>query len=78
MSGKNIKKMNKKFWNIRVTPAGLRNGSSNLPDGSVPKHPAQSQTHQHYSKISKLVPTLGKHQKSAKKPQQNLKTILKH
>ena len=25
---------------------GLRNGSSNLPDGSVPKGPAQSETYQ--------------------------------
>ena len=64
---KKINKMYKKYWNIRVTPAGLKNGSSNLTDGSVPKDPAQSQTHQYYSKIPKLVPTPRNHQKSAKK-----------
>ena len=58
--------------------AALRNGSSNLPDGHVPKDPAQSQTYRHYSKIPKLVPTTGKHQKPAKKTQKNLKTTLKH
>ena len=48
--------------------AGKVKNSSNLPDGSVPKDPVQSQTYRHYSKIPKLVPTTGKHQKSAKKP----------
>ena len=47
--------------------------SSNLPDRSVPKDPAQSQTYRHYSKIPKLLPTTGKHQNYANKPQQNLK-----
>ena len=71
--------MYKKYQNIRVTPGGLRNGSTNLPDGSVPKDPAQSQTRQHYSKIPKLVPTPAKHQKSAKKTptksKKNIKTL---
>ena len=62
-----------------MTPAGLRNGSSNLPDGHVSKDPTQSQTYRHYSKISKLVPTTGKHQKSAKesptKSKNNIKTL---
>ena len=63
---------------MRVTPAGLRNGSFNLPDGPVPKDLAQSQTYRHYSKISKLFPTTGKHQKCAKKNKQpNVKQILK-
>ena len=53
--------MYKKYYNIRVTPAGFRNGSSNLPDGSVPKDPNKSKTYQHYSKIPKLVPTSVKH-----------------
>ena len=56
----------------------MRNGSSNLPDGRVPKDPTQSQTYQHYSKIPKLVPTTGKHQQSAKKPtksKENIKTL---
>ena len=32
----------------RATPAELRNGSSNLPDGSIPKGLAQSETYQLY------------------------------
>ena len=72
MSAKKIDKIYKKYWNIRVTPAGLRNGSSNLPDGSVPKDLAQSQTHQHYSKIPKLVLTL---RKNETKPLKNIKTL---
>ena len=42
--------------------------ASNLPDGSVPKDRAQSETYQHHSKISNLVFATGKHRKSAKKP----------
>ena len=37
--------------------SGKVKNSSNLPDRSVPKDPAQSQTYRHYSKIPKLVPT---------------------
>ena len=48
-------------------PAGLRNGSSNLPDGSVPKGPAQSETCQLYSQISRLVPATEKYKKPVKK-----------
>ena len=53
----------------------LKNKSSNLPDRSVPKGPVQNQTYQHYSKNPKLVPTTGKHQKSAKKPTKSKKNI---
>ena len=53
---------------MRATPAVLQNRSSNLPDRSVPKGPAQNQTYRRYSKIPKLVPTTGKRQRSAKKP----------
>ena len=49
-------------------PAGLRNGSCNPPEGHVPKDPAQIQAYRHYSKIPKLLPSTGKHQKPAKKP----------
>ena len=42
------------------------------------KNPAQSQTYRYYSNIPKLVPTTGKHQNYANKPQQNLKKIVKH
>ena len=49
------------------TPAVLKNRSFNLPDGSVPKGPAQSETYRHHSKIPNLVLATGKHQKSPKK-----------
>ena len=62
---------------LEQAPAVLKNMSSNLTNGSLPKSPAQSQTYRHYSKISKLVPPTGKHQKSAKKLTKS-KKILKH
>ena len=63
---------------LEQTPAVLKSRSSNLPDGSVPKGPAKTQTYQHHSKISNLILVTGKVQKYAKKTQQNLKKILKH
>ena len=56
MPAKKINKIYKNYLNIRATPAGSGNGSSNLPDGSVPKVPAQSEIYQRYSQISRLVP----------------------
>ena len=53
---------------LEQTPAVLKNRSANLPDGSVPKDPAQIQTYRHHSKIPNLVLATGKYQKSAKKP----------
>ena len=53
----------------------IRNRSSNLLDGSVPKSPTQSQTYRNYSKIPKLVSTTGKHQKSPKKQTKSKKNI---
>ena len=70
-SKKNIKR-------LEQTPAVLKIGSSNLPDGSVPNDPSQIQTNWHHPKIPNLVLATGKHQKSAKKTEQNLKKILKH
>ena len=67
-----------KIKTLEQTPAVLKNRSSNLPDGSVPKSPGQSQTYQHYLKIPKLVPTTGKHQKFANIKSKNLKKILEH
>ena len=72
------RKSKKNIKTLQQTPAVLKNRSSNLPDRSVPKGPAQNQTDQHYSKNPKLVPTIGKHQKSKKKYQQNLKKVLKY
>ena len=61
------RKSKKNTKTLQQTPAVLKNRSSNLPDKSVSKGPAQNHTYQHYSKNPKLVPTTGKHQKSAKK-----------
>ena len=63
---------------LEQTPAVLKNRSSNLPNGSVLKSPGQSEIYQHYLKISKLVLTTGKHQKSANLKSKNLKKILEH
>ena len=52
------------YWAIL---AKLRNGSSNLPDGSVPKGSAQSKTSQLYSQISRLIPATEKYKKPVKK-----------
>ena len=61
-------KSKKKIKTLDQTPAVLKSRSSNLPDGSVPKCPAQIQTYRNHSKIPNLVLATGKHQKSAKKP----------
>ena len=53
---------------LEQTPAVLKSRCSNLPDGSVPKGPAQTQTYRHHSKISNLVQATGK----------VLRKILKH
>ena len=71
-------KSKKNITTLEQTPAVLKSRSSNLPDGSVPKGPTQIQTYRHHSKIPNLVLATGKHQKSAKKTQQDLKKILKH
>ena len=65
---KNPTKSKKYITTLEQTPAVLKSRSSNLPDGSVPKSPAQIQTYRHHSKIPNLVLATGKHQKSAKKP----------
>ena len=52
-------KSNKNIKTLEPPPAVLKNRSPNLPDGSVPKGPAQSKTCRHYSKLPKLVPTPG-------------------
>ena len=75
---KNPTKSKNNIKTLEQTPAVLKSKSSNLPDGSVPKGPAKTQTYQHHSKISNLVLVTGKVQKYAKKTQQNLKKILKH
>ena len=74
----NIKSLQKKptksknnIKTLEQTPAVLKDISSNLPDGSVPKGPAQTQTYRHHSNISNLVLATGKFQKYAKKKQQN-------
>ena len=45
---KNPTKTKKNIKTLEQTPAVLKSSSSNLPDGSVPKDPAQSQTYRHY------------------------------
>ena len=64
---KNPTKSKQNIKTLEQAPAVLKNKSSNLTNGSLPKSPAQSQTYRHYSKIPKLVLPTGKHQKSAKK-----------
>ena len=61
-------KSKKNIKTLEQTPTILKNRSSNLPHGRVPKGSTQSQAYQHYSKIPKFVPTTGKHQKFEKKP----------
>ena len=60
---------------LEQTPAVLKSRSSNLPDGSVPKGPTQTQTYRHHSKISNLVLATGKVQKYAKKTTKSKKNI---
>ena len=64
---KNPTKSKKNITTLEQTPAVLKSRSSNLPDGSVPKGPAQIETYRHHSKIPNLVLATGKHRKSAKK-----------
>ena len=64
---KNPKKSKNNIKTLEQSPAVLKSRSSNLPDGSVPKGPAQTQTYRHHSKISNLVLATGKVQKYAKK-----------
>ena len=61
-------KSKKNIKTLDQTPAVLKSRSSNLPDESAPKDPAQIQTYRHHSKIPNLVLAIGKHQKSAKNP----------
>ena len=70
----NPAKSKKNIKTLEQTPAVLKSRSSNLPEGSVPKSPTQSQTYRHNSKIPNLVLAIGKHQKSAKKINKILKT----
>ena len=64
---KNPTKSKNNIKTLEQTPAVLKSRSSNLPDGSVPKGSAQTQTYRHHSKISNLVLATGKVQKYAKK-----------
>ena len=64
---KNPTKSKNNIITLEQTPAVLKSRSSNLPDGSVPKGPAQTQTYRHHSKISNLALATGKVQKYAKK-----------
>ena len=64
---KNPKKSKNNIKTLEQTPAVLKSRSSNLPDGSVPKGLAQSETYQLYSQISRLVPATEKYKKSVKK-----------
>ena len=64
---KNLSKSKNNIKTLEQTPAVLKSSSFNLPDGSVPKDPAQIQTYQHHLKIPNLVLAIGKHQKSAQK-----------
>ena len=63
---RNPTKSKRNIKTLEQTPAVLKSRSSNLPD--VPKDPTQIQTYRHHSKIPNLVLAIGKHQKSAKKP----------
>ena len=64
---KNPTKSKNNIKTLEQTPAVLKSRSSNLPDGSVPKGPAQTQTYRHHSNFSNLVLATGKVQKYAKK-----------
>ena len=64
---KNPTKSEKDIKRLEQTPAVLKSRSSNLPDGIVPKGPAQSETYQLYSQISRLVPATEKYEKPVKK-----------
>ena len=75
---KNPIKSKKNIKTLVQTPAVLKSRSSSLPDGSVPKGPAQIQTYQHHSKIPKLVLATGKHQMSAKKINKILQKLLEY
>ena len=64
---KKATKSKKDIKTLEQTPAVLKSRSSNLPDGSVPKGPAQIRTYRHYSKLPNLVLATEKHQMSARK-----------
>ena len=70
-----LRKSKKNIKTLEQTPAVLKNRSSNLPDRSVLKGPAQSETYRHHSKIPTLVLATRKHQKSAKNPTKSKKNI---
>ena len=74
----NPTKSKKNIKTLEQTPAVLKSRSSNLPDGSVSKGPAQIQIYQHHSKIPNLVLAIGKHRKAAKNPTKSKKKTLKH
>ena len=65
---KNATKSKKSIKTLEQTPAVMKSRSSNLPDESVPKGSARSQTYRPHSKMPDLVLAAEKHQKSAKKP----------
>ena len=75
---KNPKKSKNNIKTLEQTPAVLKSRSSNLPDGSVPKGPAQTQTLSTSLKNLQFGPGNWKSSKICKKKQQNLKKILKH
>ena len=60
-------KSKKNITTLEQTPAILKSRSSSLPDGSVPKRPAQIQRYRHHSKIPNLLLATRKPKKSAKK-----------
>ena len=72
---KNSTKSKENIKTLEETTAVLKSRSSNLPDGSVPKSLAQSQTYRHHPKISNLVLATEKHQKSSKKTNKILKNL---
>ena len=78
---KNPTKSKNNIKTLEQTPAVLKNRFSNLPDGSVPKGTAQTQTYRHHLKISNLVLATAKVQKYAKKTptksKKNIKTFEK-
>ena len=61
------RKSKKNIKTLEQTPAVLKNRSSNLPDRSVPKGPAQNQTYLHYSKNPQIGPNNWKTSKVCKK-----------
>ena len=58
---KNPTKSKKNIKTLEQTFVVLKSRSSNLPDRTVPKDLAKSETYQLYSKISRLVPATEKY-----------------